>query len=214
MTDIPQWRRKIPTARSRTPLLPDSEHESRPPSSFAAAHPPTPKRGLRPKLSSYLSHNGPFGTVTKTEPDLALEELATPKFPSWAVEDPFPNPSADQLINSLMCRLMSGPYDVLDARFNGTLLQIFEAYRRVIDEKDRLAERLDKEADDRFAERYALQHAERNWEEEIEMHKTEVKRLELIIAQGKRGVADVALAVGTTGESGPEEACEQSRRRR
>ena len=121
-------------------------------------------------------------------------DIPSPRFPSWAVEDTFPHPSAEQLIDTILCRLMSHPYDALDTRFNGALLQIFEAYRHLSDQRERLERRLAGETDTRLAERSATQRVEHGWEEEKQSYKAEVKRLKLIIAQGKRGVADVALA--------------------
>jgi hypothetical protein len=161
--------------------------------SAAPPRPSTPKKGLRPKLSSYLSPSGPFGTTSKSEPEPGFTELPAQSFPSWAIEDTFPHPSAEQLIDTILCRLMSQPYDALDTRFNGALLQIFEAYRNLLDQRERLERNLAGETDIRLAERSATQRAERAWEEEKQSYKAEVKRLELVIAQGKRGVAEVAL---------------------
>jgi len=146
-------------------------------------------------LSSYLPQSGPFATASKHEPELtsAPSEGPTRRFPSWAVEDTFPNPSAEQLTDVVTCRLMSQPYDALDAGFNGTLLQILEAYRDLSDQRDRLERRITEEVESRFAERSETQQAETLWEEERRTYKAEIKRLELVIARGKRGVADVAL---------------------
>jgi hypothetical protein len=162
--------------------------------SAAPTRPSTPKKGLRPKLSSYFPQSGHFGATSKPEPEPVFTEIPSPRFPSWAVEDTFPNPSAEQLIDTILCRLMSHPYDALDTRFNGALLQIFEAYRHLSDQQERLERRLAGETNTRLAERSATQRVEHEWEEEKQSYKAEVKRLELIIAQGKRGVADVALA--------------------
>jgi hypothetical protein len=170
----------------------------RPPSALAASlsnRPATPKRGLRPMLSSYLPQSGPFATASKPEPELtsASSEGPARRFPSWAVEDTFPNPSAEQLTDAVTCRLMSQPYDSLPAGYNGTLLQILEAYRDLSDERDRLESRITEEVESRLAERSATQQAEILWEDERRTFKAEVKRLELVIAKGKRGVAEVAL---------------------
>lgn len=161
--------------------------------SAASTRPSTPKKGLRPKLSSYLSQSGPFASTSKSEPEPVFAELSTQSFPSWAIEDTFPHPSAEQLIDTILCRLMSQPYDALDTRFNGALLQIFEVYRNLSDQRERLERSLAGETDNRLAERSTAQRAEHEWEEEKRSYKAEVKRLELVIAQGKRGVAEVAL---------------------
>lgn len=146
-------------------------------------------------LSSYLAQSGPFATAGKPEPGLtsAPSEDPTRRFPSWAVEDTFPNPSAEQLTDVVTCRLMSQPYDALDAGFNGTLLQILEAYRDLCDQRDRLEKRITEEVENHLAERSERSEAENAWEEERRTYKAEVKRLELVIAKGKHGVADVAL---------------------
>jgi hypothetical protein len=189
-----QWRRKLPVARSRTPMFEATEPEGDGRSSSAmATHPPTPKKGLRPKLSSYWTSNGPFGVV-KPEPEAPPDDYSIPSFPSWAVEDPFPDPNAEQLIDSIMCRLMTDPYKPLDGRFNGMLLQIFEAYRNVCDERDGGWARLNEEIDARAADKSSMQRMEEDWDCERRAYKAEVKRLELIIAKEKRGVAAVVQA--------------------
>jgi len=198
MAEIQQWRRKIPTARSRTPL-PDAlevEADSRPATALGSAptQPPTPKRGLRPKLSSYLSHNGPFGSSIKPLEIEHLPEDLQLDFPSWPVREPFPAPDAERLIDSTMCRLLSNPYGALDPRFNGILLQIFEAFRALADERDQMQAQLVEEIECRSSDKGIMQYAEAKWRDERQAYRAEVKRLELIIAKGKRGVADVALA--------------------
>lgn len=162
--------------------------------SAATTRPSTPKKGLRPKLTSYLSQSGPFGATSKPEPEPVFTETPIQSFPSWAVEDTFPHPSAEQLMDTILCRLMSQPYDSLDTRFNGGLLQIFEAYRDLSDQRERLEKNLAKETAVREAERSLAQEAEHRWEEEKQTYKAEVKRLELLIAKGRCGVAEVALA--------------------
>jgi hypothetical protein len=192
MADIPQWRLRIPPSRSRTPMLeitePDQDVRS-----AAPTRPSTPKKGLRPKLSSYLTQSGPFGATSKPEPEPVFADPPMQIFPSWAVEDTFPNPSAEQLVDTVLCRLMSRPYDALDTRFNGALLQVFEAYRELSDQRDRLERSLTEEMAIREAERSVRENDECKWEEEKQTYKAEVKRLELVIAKGKRGVAEVAL---------------------
>lgn len=197
MAEIQQWRRKIPTARSRTPL-PDAlevDTESRPATASGAypALPPTPKRGLRPKLSSYLSQ-GPFGSSAKPSDVEHVLEGSQLDFPSWPVRESFPSPDPERLIDSIMCRILSDPYDALDPRFNGTLLHIFEAFRNAADGRDRLQVQLDEEVASRSSDKGIMQYAEAKWRDERQAYRAEVRRLELIISKGKRGVADVALA--------------------
>lgn len=199
MAEIQQWRLKIPSARSRTPLpdAADLETDSRPATALGSApvQPPTPKRGgLRPKLSQYLAHNGPFGSGVKLNEAEHLPEEFQTVFPSWPREDPYPDPQPERLMDSIMCRLLADPYDTLDPRFNTALLQIFEAFRNLVDERNKLRAQLTEEVECRSSDKGIMQYAESKWRDERQAYKAEVKRLELIISKGKRGVADVALA--------------------
>lgn len=189
MTDIQQWRRMIQPTRARTPAV---EHED----SDAVASPTTPKRGLKPKFSSYFSHHGATAHAVKTEPSYTSlnEEFFPSRLPSWPDDQPYPNPNADELMNSVMCRLMSEPYASLEPRFNGMLLQIFECYRDICDEKLQLQARLEDEVNGRKIVVQRLKSTQNQWSEEMQDYKAEVKRLELLLAKGKRGVAEVTLA--------------------
>ena len=94
-----------------------------------------------------------------------------------------------------MCRLMSSlPNQTLDPRFNGNLLQIFESYRNLSDSHARLQSQLDEEALARKAIVQRLQQAQRQWATERQEYRAEVKRLEVLLAKGKRGLAEVTLA--------------------
>nr|OQO15511.1 hypothetical protein B0A51_16712 [Rachicladosporium sp. CCFEE 5018] len=193
MADIPQWRRKIPPKRPRTPMLDLSEPEfdSRAVSALTM-RPPTPKKGLRPKLTSYLS-SAPFG-LSKLEPESSVDDFAAATFPSCPAGEPYPDPQAECLIDTIMCQLMASPYASLEPRHNSTLLQIFEAYRSVTSELEAAKSQLRDESDHHALEMTAAFDRERIWTDEKQAYKDEVKRLELIIAKGKGGVADVALA--------------------
>ena len=184
MTDINQWRRGLP-ARARTPALDFVEHEH---DTRSASVPPTPRRGVRPKLSSYFTQAGPG----KTDP-LIYEDVGSP-LPSWDPGNPFPSPNADSLMESIMCRLMSNPYDPLEPRFNGMLLQIFEEFRNLKDEKESLKAQVELERDGRYADKEEVLSREAKFEEERMEWKAEVKRLELLLAKGKRGLAEVTKA--------------------
>jgi hypothetical protein len=73
-------------------------------------------------------------------------------------------------------------------------MQIFESYRHLKDDKDRLHQQLEQETEKRNALEHALHRASLQWETEKHDYKAEVKRLELILAKGKRGLAEVTLA--------------------
>ena len=93
-----------------------------------------------------------------------------------------------------MCRLMSKPYEALEPRFNGMLLQIFEEFRNLKDEKESLKAQLALERDGRYDDKQEISKLEAKFDEERMEWKAEVKRLELLLAKGKRGLAEVTKA--------------------
>lgn len=97
-------------------------------------------------------------------------------------------------MDTILRRLMSHPLQGLGPSSNSSLTLIFEEFRHLQDEKDRLERILAEEMESRHVECTRRQQAEYDWEDERKTYKAEVKRLELIIAKGKRGVAEVALA--------------------
>ncbi|KAK5690410.1 hypothetical protein LTR97_012278 [Elasticomyces elasticus] len=186
MSDITQWRRMIQPGRTRTPAVEAADD------SDGMASPTTPRRGLKPKFSAYFNN----GYTVKTEPSfLSLnEDPFSPQLPAWPEEQPYPHPDAERLIDSIMCRLMSDPYGSLDSRFNGMLLHIFESYRSVLDGKQQLQEQLTQELHGKRALVHKLQQAQKQWSDERQEYRDEIKRLELLLAKGKRGLAEVTLA--------------------
>ncbi|KAK0290234.1 hypothetical protein LTR35_002176 [Friedmanniomyces endolithicus] len=186
MNDIPQWRRMIQPSRTRTPAV-------EPDDSDGMASPVTPKRGLKPKISSYLTHHG---LTVNSEPSYASlnEDPFSPELPAWPEEQPYPHPDAEGLIDSIMCRLMTESYSSLDPRFNGMLLHIFESYRNVRDCQRQMEEQLDEATQGKKSLLYRLQQAQKQLAEQRQEYKAEIKRLELLLAKGKRGLAEVTIA--------------------
>lgn len=187
MTDINQWRRMIQPARVRTPAVEPEEG--------SLLSPTTLRKGVKPKLSSYFSQHAPVSGPSRT--DQASEDdvfSRTPWYPQWTVNGPTPSPDAEKLMESVMCKVLAEPYRALDPRFNNMLMQIFESYRHLKDDKDRLQRQVEQESERREALEQALHHASEQWEAEKQDYKAEVKRLELILAKGKRGLAEVTLA--------------------
>ena len=184
MNDIQHWRRMI-QPRTRTPAV-------EPDDSDGAASPVTPKRGLKPKISSMFTHHG---VAAKPSMHSLTEDPFAPRLPSWPDEQPYSlHPDAEGLIDSVMCRLMSDPYGSLDSRFNSMLMHIFESYRSVMDEKQQLQEQANEAAHGRKALLSRLQQAQKQWSQERQDYKAEIKRLELLLAKGKRGLAEVTTA--------------------
>lgn len=186
MTDIQQWRRMIQPTRTRTPAIEQEEAET-----FLS--PTTPRKGLKPKLSSYFSQHANNAGPRKKE-SLSPRNDGDLEWPSWPAEDPYPSPDADVLIDSVMCRVLASPYEGLHPRFNSLLLQIFEGFRTMADEKQRLLIKSEQDSDRISALERVLQKTAQQWSSEKEDHKAEIKRLELLLAKGKRGLAEVTLA--------------------
>lgn len=182
MTDIQQWRRMIPRARTPAVDLEDLD---------GLLSPTTPRKGLKPKLSSYFTQNSAY-----VEPRSGLSigsDLLSPQWPT-PVELPLPVPEVENLIEAIMCRLLANPCERLDVRFNAILLQIFESFRALDDEKKHLMADVQEQRDRREAREREMQLSYQKWEREKTEFKAEVRRLELILANGKRGLAEVTLA--------------------
>lgn len=187
MTDIQQWRRKIQPTRTRTPAVDFEEADG--------IHPPmTPRKGLKPKFSSYfMQHANGAGTSKKESPS-PRNDAGDFEWPTWPAEDPYPSPDADVLIDSVMCRILGSPYEGLHPRFNGVLLQIFEGFRSLADEKQRLLAKSEHEVDRVSEMERVMQRSAKQWNREKQEYKAEIKRLELLLAKGKGGLAEVTLA--------------------
>lgn len=191
MTDIQQWRRMVQPSRSKTTAISvpeDHDHE-------AVSNPGTPRKRPRPRFSSYFSHHGHAGGASKADivaPDYFSMSRTTSV--SQAEATTFPNPEADSLVDAVMCRLLADPFKGLDAQQNSSLLRILEGCRELRAEKQHLETKLHNEVESRYAAMIEVQRAEKRWSEEKEEYKAEIKRLELLIAKGKRGIADVIRA--------------------
>ena len=154
--------------------------------------PATPRKGLKPKLSSYF--NQQFNTAAPSKTDLTFgEDLLSPRWPSWSADDVVPSPNTESLIDAVMCRLLAEPYTCLDPRFNGLLMQIFESYRDLVDQKQQLLANARQEVERRGQIDSKWRLSAQQWDREKQQYKAEVKRLELILAKGKRGLAEVTL---------------------
>ncbi|KAI7373629.1 hypothetical protein KC328_g16517, partial [Hortaea werneckii] len=191
MADIQQWRRKIQTSRARTPAVQETNDDT-----DGIAIPTTPKRGLRPKISSYFTKDpGTAASVRVDAPNSLLDEKnSSCVLPTWPDDESFPSPDAEGLVDSIMCRLMAQPYACLEPRFNGAILRLLESHRCGNDERQKLQQQLESEVKRRTLLYQRLQAAQKQWSDERQDFKAEIKRLELLLAKGKRGVAEVTLA--------------------
>lgn len=187
--------RRIQPSRARTPLPSSDPGEP----FVSVSNPTTPrKKTLRPKLSSYFSQYIPTASNTLKHERLGAEYVYADRpasLPSEALDSVgYCQPEPEILMESLMTTLMSDPFHSLDARENASLMMIFEAYRSLRDQNAALADKLQTEIDCRFAGEVEAESAEKLWQQEREEYKAEIKRLELLIVKGKRGLVDVIRA--------------------
>lgn len=100
----------------------------------------------------------------------------------------------EQILNSLQDDLLANTLKPLGIERNGPILRVLEGYMSLKAERDLLAEKLNaivKQHD----ENVDMLEAEREtWKEDEELYKAEVKRLEILIAEGRTGLSQVALA--------------------
>ncbi|KAI5361459.1 hypothetical protein Slin14017_G081920 [Septoria linicola] len=183
MADIQQWRRKIQPARSRTPATPCVDNEE-PDDCLTST---TPKRRLKPKLSSYFGHN-PKASLQDGHPSAA-------ELPAWPPDQFYPDPKPEEVMDMMMCTIMAAPYQALESRHNSSLMLIFESYLNLMDDKTAMQKLLENEAAANQALIAKLNLAEKDWADEKQDYKDEVKRLEVLLAEAsKRGLAEVTLA--------------------
>ena len=153
----------------------------------------TPRKGLKPKFSYFSQHANGAGP-SKKESSSQRNDVDDFEWPTWPAEDPYPSPDADVLIDSVMCRILGSPYEGLHPRFNGVLLQIFEGFRSLADEKQRLLAKAEQDSDRVSEMEKVMQKSAKQWNGEKQEYKAEIKRLELMLAKGKGGLAEVTLA--------------------
>lgn len=153
---------------------------------------------MRPKLSSYFSHYIP-SAAAHTKPEHLAPARASYVRPRSvgavpSIDTQFYQPDIDQLVNSVMSTLLVSPRTPLGPKHNSSLLLIMEAWRDLRDDNVRLRDRLSEETDAKYAALLEVDHAEKRWKAEEDMYKAEVKRLELLIANSKKGLAGVMQA--------------------
>lgn len=192
MADIHQWRKKVPArSRASTPQsYDDLDHQSEV-GSVGESH--TPKRRPRPKLSSYISY---LSGVNANRPE-SLYKAETSSLNPLAQVKPREEIRAvniDSMIGSLHATLMESPLQSLSAQHNSRLFHLFEAYRNLAEEKETLQAKLTEEREHRLKILSNYCDAENRWQGEEADYKAEIRRLELLVAQGEKGIAGVFRA--------------------
>ncbi|RMX82573.1 hypothetical protein D0867_16172, partial [Hortaea werneckii] len=147
-------------------------------------------------ISSYFTKDpGTAASVRVDAPTSLLDEKnSSCVLPTWPDDESFPSPDAEGLVDSIMCRLMAQLYACLEPRFNSAILRLLESYRCMNDERQKLQQQFESEVKRGTLLYQRLQAAQKQWSDERQDFKAEIKRLELLLAKGKRGIAEVTLA--------------------
>ncbi|KAF2174736.1 hypothetical protein K469DRAFT_512939, partial [Zopfia rhizophila CBS 207.26] len=178
------WRKTLHGSRPGTPVnsapsIGDEGEDSR---SEYGSEGSTPRRRSAPKpklgryLSSYLALTAPPKPLDFSEP--------------WSEKEPVLfRPPVDPIIvlRSVRSHLCRSPSQSIPEQQHSGLLRIFEDYRKVREEKERLDEILRK-----TLEGYKM--AEENWSTAEGRYQAEIRRLELIIARGTTGMSGLIRA--------------------
>ncbi|KAF2723485.1 hypothetical protein K431DRAFT_325531 [Polychaeton citri CBS 116435] len=176
MADIEKWRSVV---RDATALSPEEQETD----AFRSVDLNALRSGFSPEPTSYFSDYVADGPEQYGYP---ASEDAT-KMPSWPPEDPFPKLSPESLMDTVQPRLLSHPQRPLEIGYIPMLGCIFEGYRNLLEEKEKV-EHLLKEETARFLT------LENKYENEIHWLKVGKKELEMLVAQGDGGVATMRLA--------------------
>ena len=212
MSDFNQWRFKMHSTKSLIP--PPIEVDEKPrfnenifaSSSGSGASSTLPRRKPRPKLMSYFgghSHQsaepehflldrrpalsqaaGISTTTVGTASDASKEITATAET----------LPDVDLSITALMSRLLSDPGKGLSLQDTSLVLRIIESYRDLGDKVASLKEKLVIEKEKTKTAAEELQQLEVIRASDEKDFRAEIKRLEMVIAEGKRGMSDLLIA--------------------
>jgi hypothetical protein len=156
------------SATSATPTIKDADDV------VSERSEPTPRRDSKPKLARYTSLFSSFKEAIKGP------EFAEP----WSEEAPSFEPYVDPLnaLQSVRSHMISTSSRPIPTEYNNGLFRIFDDYRRVREEKQRLDILMQEITRD-------WNKAEERWSESELRYETEIRRLDLLIAKGTSGMA-------------------------
>lgn len=179
------WRKTIQGSRPSTPAMAPPATPTVEETEDALSErtePSTPRRDSKPKLIRYTSLFTSFSSTPKG-----------PEFSEPWGEEPLPfEPYTDPklAIASIRAHMVSFSMKPIPPEHNNSLFRIFEDYHKRRDEIDRLQVVL-KELSERQLQ------SETTWANYERQYADEIRRLELLIAQGVTGVAGYSLFVST-----------------
>lgn len=118
-----------------------------------------------------------------------------------APPDPFENPQKDlqyadidRVVENVYEIIARNPGKAVEAHHGNNLLRIFEAYKEIRDERNVLVQKLKEKNLNSDTTLHILESERTKWKEDEEHYKADVKRLEVLMAMGKTGMAEVTLA--------------------
>ena len=212
MSDLNQWRLKMHTPKSWIP--PIVEADEKPyfnenifaSSSITSISTASHKRKPRPKLKSYFGGHSHQSTEpehflldrrpaisaaagTSTSTVSAISEISKDTISTAEIV-----PDVELSITALMSRLLSGSGKGLSLQDNSLVLRIVESHRDLTDRVAALEEDLAIESEKTRSAEEELHQLETIRTADEKDFRAEVKRLEMVIAEGKRGMSDLLKA--------------------
>jgi hypothetical protein len=100
----------------------------------------------------------------------------------------------EQVINSLQNDLLSNILKPLEVDRNGPILRVLEGYMQLKTERELLADKLNTLVKRHYENVDMLEAERKTWKEDEALYNAEIKRLEILIAEGRTGLSQVALA--------------------
>ncbi|KAE9974327.1 hypothetical protein EG328_003911 [Venturia inaequalis] len=104
----------------------------------------------------------------------------------------------EAIISSITSSINNGINKPLSVQTHGPLLRVLEAYRLLVEVKGDLGRKLAEAVSHNNTTLDTLEGERKRWKEDELNYKAEIKKLEVIIANGKIGLAEVALARQTS----------------
>jgi hypothetical protein len=198
MGEVQPWRRMLPhntrSSRSRTPIplgfddldARDCGDRSERNSFLLAPEPVQSKKHSRPKFLTRASQY--FGSTKERLHDRLSPavEKRPPKDLEYA--------NIDVIIDNVFTRIASNLGQSLAPQNNEPVLRILEAYRGLEAEKGELKAKLAQAVSHCNTTLDTLEGERKRWKEDETNYRHEIKRLEVLIANGKMGLSEVALA--------------------
>jgi len=122
-----------------------------------------------------------------TKPD----PFSVDHFPHSKTNEDIDRHNPERAIDALYDRLLTEPFKPLPLPLNGAVLRVVEAYRGLETERLHLRSKLAEELEHLHETTEAFREAQGKWHGAERDYKAEIKRLELLVAKGKHGVAEV-----------------------